>query len=550
MNLEINVPVGVPKKRIKKRKAKSIIIPAIIAVILVGGGFLLWKYILTGRDEKGNILTDIAVRGTIQSKVEGSGITKAKDTAAITLAASGTVAEVYVTEGQFVTKGQKLYKINSQAAEEAVYIASQTLQNRQKELDALNKELSELTIRAPFSGQLQDITSFEIGETVAKGTKIATLVDDSKFKLTLYFSYAYKNNVYAGQPVQVSIPSAMAVIEGKIEKIDYVRRVAPGGTVLFQAVAVVDNPGVLTEGVEAYAVLKAADGSSVYPFSSATTEYYRKTVITAKASGPVEENNLLNYADVAKGEVLLVLGSEDIESLILAKQKEVDTAQEKLDEAQKALDNVNAVAPISGTVVSCPLAPGMEVSSGQTAITISDTSVMTVEIQVDERNVGYVKPGMEVDIDQWGNIYKGVVESVSLQGNAANGMATFPAVVKVDNSGGGLMTGMYVTYSFVASQSDNCLVVPIQCVRYVNDETGTPVTVVFLKADRKPDDAINLGEEAKADIPEGFYAVPVKTGLSDIYNIEIIEGLNDGDVVFTNYETDQGDSFQRGVIIR
>jgi multidrug efflux pump subunit AcrA (membrane-fusion protein) len=298
----------------------------------------------------------------------------------------------------------------------------------------------------------------------------------------------------------------------------------------------------------ASAVLTAADGSVIYPYDSAETAYYRTSTITTKAGGPAEQVSLLNYAEVSSAEALLVLGAEDTESLILAKEQDVDAAQEDLDEAQEALDNFNAVAPISGTVISCSLLPGQEVASGLAAITISDTSVMTVEIQVDERNIGYIKPGMSVDLDQWGNIYTGVVESVSLEAKAENGMATFPATVKVDNASGQLMSGMYVAYSFVASQSDNCLVIPIQCVRYINDESGSPVTVVCLQADQQPENTVTLGEEAAADLPEGFYAVPVTTGLSDTYNIEITGGLNEGDMVFTNYETNQGDSFSNGMM--
>jgi multidrug resistance efflux pump len=104
----------------------------------------------------------------------------------------------------------------------------------------------------------------------------------------------------------------------------------------------------------------------------------------------VEQVNLLDYCDVQKGDPLLVLGADDTEALIRSKQKEVDSALEELEKAEKTLANFNAVAPISGRVVSCALTPGQEVTSGQTVITISDVSVMTVEIQVDERNIGYV----------------------------------------------------------------------------------------------------------------------------------------------------------------
>ncbi|MPN30736.1 hypothetical protein SDC9_178207 [bioreactor metagenome] len=122
-------------------------------------------------------------------------------------------------------------------------------------------------------------------------------------------------------------------------------------------------------------------------------------------------------------------------------------------------------------------------------------------------------------------------------------MSTFPVVVKVDNFGGQLMSGMYVTYSFVASQSENCLMIPIQCVRYITDEAGNPATVVFVQAAQKPDNAVTLSAEAQVDLPEGYYAVPVVTGLSDTYSIEITEGLQEGDTVFTNYETQQSNSW-------
>lgn len=538
--------VAAPEKRKKKKaKTRTIVTACIVLAVLAVGGFLLWRYLSSDDQQKGAVLNDPVTRGTIQSKVEGSGTTRAKDTAAITLAAGGTVMEVYVHEGDYVTAGQELYSVNSSAAEEAVYNARQTLGDRQEELDDLYEELGELTVRANFDGQLQDVKEFELGETVSKGTPVATLVDDTRLKLSLYFSYAYEDQIRVGQKALVSIPAVMSSFDGTVEEIHYVRRVSPEGSLLFEVVVGLDNSGTLTGGMTASAALSAPDGTTIYPYDSTTTQYYRTYKIVTKAGGPVEQVSLIDYAGVKAGEALLVMGTSDTESLILAKKQEVSDAQENLDDAQKKLDDFNAVAPISGTVISCALAPGQEVASGLTAITISDTSEMTVEIQVDERNVGFIKPGMTIDLDQWGNTYTGVVDSVSLEGSAQNGMSTFPAIVKVDNAGGQLMSGMYVTYSFVASQSDNCLMIPIQCVRYVNDENGDPMTVVFLQADQQPGNAITLSSEAQADLPDGYFAVPVTTGLSDTYNIEIISGLQEGDMVFTNYETEQGDSYSK-----
>ena len=49
-----------------------------------------------------------------------------------------------------------------------------------------------------------------------------------------------------------------------------------------------------------------------------------------------------------------------------------------------------------------------------------------------------------------------------------NGVASVPAVVTVDNFDGSMIPGTYVSYSFVASESENCLTVPIAAVMYVN----------------------------------------------------------------------------------
>lgn len=166
-----------------------------------------------------------------------------------------------------------------------------------------------------------------------------------------------------GQAVQVSIPSVMSTLSGKVEQINKVRFISPEGGIYFEVVLVLDNPGTLTEGMDASAVLTAADGTPIYPYENGQFKYYETTKITAKVKGPVEYAGLLNYADVKAGQLLVRLGAEDNQEEISAKQDALKTAQEKLDTALKELSNYNAVAPISGTVLSCSLSEGMEVSS-------------------------------------------------------------------------------------------------------------------------------------------------------------------------------------------
>ena len=458
-------PAG-PRKKKRGSRVKLVMGLLIAAAVIGAVAFALWYFVFREDDARGKPMVEPVQLGSIQVNVEGSGTTKAKDSATIT-PNSGTVLELFVKEGDQVTAGQQLYRMDDTAAREEQTAAQEAVDNCHKELQAVYDKIAELTIKAPHPGNLREVADLKVGDTVNEGDTIAKLVNDTKLRMSLYYSYAYENSIHVGQTAQISIPSIMGSRTGTVEKINKVRFVSPEGATHFEVVFVLDNPGTLTEGMEASAGLTAADGTPIYPYENGKLKFYETTEIKAKASGPVESVNLLNYRDVKAGQTLVQLGAKNTDEEIASKENALKDAEEKLKTATEELAKYNAVAPIDGTVLSCTLMEGQEVSSGQ-GITIADTSVMTIEIQVDEMNVQYIKPGMMVNIDQYGTPYMGIVESVSLTATGENGVATFPAVVKVDNPDGSLMSGMYVNYSFVASQSDNCLTVPVQAVKYVS----------------------------------------------------------------------------------
>ena len=69
-----------------------------------------------------------------------------------------------------------------------------------------------------------------MGDDMASGTTIATLVDDSKMKLTQYYSYAYAKDIKAGQSVTVSIPSSMTTVKGTVSGVHMVERISAEGS--------------------------------------------------------------------------------------------------------------------------------------------------------------------------------------------------------------------------------------------------------------------------------------------------------------------------------
>ena len=533
------------KKDGKKKMVKRIVALGVTAAILFGAGFGVWYLVFRDDKTTGTPLVQEAQIGTIQSTVQGNGSAVPKESASITLSAAGTVQEVFVTVGQQVMAGDPLYTIDSQDARDKLQKAQENLDKLLKDMADLQEDAANLTVRAPFAGKLQDVKEFQPDQEVGKETPVATLVNDKKLKLSLYFSYAYEDQISVGQSVDVSIPAVMRTFTGTVEKINKVSYISPEGAVHFEAVVVFDNPGTLTAGMDASAMLTAGDGTQIYPYQNGQTEFYETRTIEAKANGPVVGmGNLLDHANVEAGEALLYLGSSTIDSDIRAKQSEIEEAQTALDEASKALADFNAVAPIDGTVTSCTLSEGAEVKSGDTVVIISNTTTMLVTITVDDRNISFIKPGDYVDLDWNGTTYQGVVTAIDMgKAESGSGMTNYPVTLTVENYDGSLMDGAWLQYSFVTSESSDCILVPTSAVKYVSDADGNRQAVVFVKRDARPDDVPELdlpqvepGQQRQFPSEEdGFYPVIVTTGISDTENVEITSGVQEGDEVFVNF---------------
>ena len=522
---------------IPRKKRRRIIRLCILALLLVIAAVVLLKVLGGKSSDEGEVVTDIVQYGSITSTVQGSGLTKAKSSETITITTVGTVVDVLVAEGETVTAGTPLFTIDSPAAETAVQKARSNVEGYEKQLSQAQKDIAGLNLSAGYAGKLMETVTLNPGDSITKGQKVAVLSDDTRLRLEQYYSYAYAGDLQVGQTVNVSIPALMTSVPGTVEAVHMVSRITPEGSKLFSAEIVVKNEGALTADMAASATV-AVNGETVYPYEAGKLAYYRTGDLTSTVSGTVISSNLVDYLAVTPGQVLVRIDGEDSETEIFTAQQNLEEAQKKLEAAQKNLDNCNAVAPISGQVIGLSVTPGQELQANSTLVTVSDTSTVTVSATVDERNISYIKTGMSVNLDQWGTSAFGTVETVSLSSTVNNGVASYPITISADNTDGNLQVNSYVNYQIQASQNDNCLMVPIQAVRTVGLEDGSSATVVYVQADSRPDNALELPYQDE-EIPSGFYPVQVEIGIQDTYNVEIKSGVNDGDTVFTQMITDQ-----------
>lgn len=521
-------------KGMPRRKRRKIVRWFLFLLILIAIGVGVRQF-LAGKNagEQTEVLTATVQYGSITATVDGSGLTKAKDSETITIATTGTVSEVFVSEGDTVEPGTPLFIIDSDAARTAVDKARQDVLGREKQLNALLKDVARLNLAAGYPGKLLETVDLNPGDEISKGQKVAVLADDTRLRLTQYYSYAYEGMIHQGQSVDVSIPALMSALPGTVEAVNMVSRITPEGTKLFSADILVENEGALSAEMAASATV-VVDGETVYPYEPGKLEYYRTGDLKSTVNGTVLSSSLVDFLQVAAGQVLVRVDGEDSEAEIFSAQQSLDEAQKELETAEKNLANCSAVSSIGGKIIGLTMKPGDEIAANTSVVTISDTSSLIVNATVDERNVSAVQVGTMVDLDQWGTTAMGTVESVSLSSTINNGVATYPMVISVDNAEETLQVNSYINYSLTASENDNCLILPLQAVRTVSTEEGESMTVVYVGGS-KPENAVE-GVMIDEMIPEGYWPVEVEIGISDNYNVEIKSGVEENTEVFTQIQ--------------
>ena len=517
---------GAVFKKSKKLTLKKIILFVLILVVLLGGGYGVYK--LFFYTEPVEVVTGTTKKDSITTIIEGTATTTPKVFQMLTIPVAGTVKEVLVNQGDKVAVGDPLYTIDTTSLDTDIADAESSIANYETQLETYNENLSNLTITAPFTGKLIDTTLSLTGDTINAGTKIATIVDDSKMKLALYFNNAYLDYIKKGMTAEVSIPQYMTSLSGTVTAIDNVSYISGEGTVCFKATITVDNPGSLTKGLEATATI-TSDGIAMSPAAAGSLDYNQTKTISAKVGGTIASMNVQDYLKVSSGEVLVSLSNDSYSSQVSTLKKQITSAQLKLEELQEDLADCAPTATVAGTVIFVRIEAGDTVTSGTSAMAIYNTDTMVIEADIGETDNDYITEGMTVTITKSGSsesTYTGTVTKKSLQATASNGVAYFPTTITIE-SNGALSAGVYVTYSITAAQASDVVLAPIAAL-----QTTTAGTCLFIQADTKPDNAVDLEDGV---VPDGYYAVAVETGLTSNDYVEITSGVDEGVTVFERY---------------
>ena len=198
-------------------------------------------------------------------------------------------------------------------------------------------------------------------------------------------------------------------------------------------------------------------------------------------------------------------------------QLALDSAKNDLVRAKNELDKAVIVAPFDGVIGAVNVKAGDKLSSmdyaTKTIVELIDPASMELEAEVDEIDVPDIEREQKavINVDALPDEqFEGMVTSVSLLPREEAGLVLYEVKIGftvLEYSG--LKAGMSATADIIVQQRENALLVPERAIE--RDSQGNPMVWVKLNG----------------QIEER----PVVTGISDGLQIEILGGLDEGEIV-------------------
>jgi HlyD family secretion protein len=240
-------------------------------------------------------------------------------------------------------------------------------------------------------------------------------------------------------------------------------------------------------------------------------------------------------------------------------ERHIRQNEANLTHASDVLGKTEYRAPFDGVVTNLPVREGETVvigiqnAPGSTLMTLSDMSVITAEVEVDETDIGNVKLGQMADVTIDAipkKIFKGVVTEVGeIAMLRSSGVATsqsttgsqeakdFKVVVTLQQPPDNLRPGLSCTTKITTATRPNALAIPIQAltIRQRKDLVAASADKEAMAAAAQDQSPNGQEEQQGVFVVRGRHAefIPVDTGISGATDIEILKGLSEGDEVIT-----------------
>ncbi|MBP1961844.1 efflux RND transporter periplasmic adaptor subunit [Paenibacillus aceris] len=495
----------------------------IVAVSVCAGGS--YAYLAKGKKSKTADVKEVTYevkKGNIRSSVSGTAQFEPKDTQTISVPVDSNIKSINMKRNQAVKAGDVLLELTSTSLESDLQDAQLTYEQTQKDLNSLIEQESLMSVKASVTGKLTYAANLDLGASINKSTKIATISDVNNLTVTLPFFVEDAAQLHKGDPVDITIDGYMITKTGTIQSISKdPKSDGKGGKVVDIDIAIA-NDNSMDAGTNVLGSVTIG-GRSVDSQAKAALQYVKVTTVLAGTTGTVSTMPLKTGNMVRQGETIATFANDTIDDDILTKQSALERAKLKVDSAQDKVNGLKILAPFDGVFstdfvnkrndILSLLQVGTKVSSGMQLGAVASIAKMQLPVQVDELDLPNVKLGMkaEIKVDSYpGRIFPAEVTQISSVGTTTNGVTAYDVVLAADNKDNVLKYGMTATGEILIQDKKDALYIPPEALQLQKGKR-----IVTLK---KADGTVETEHE-------------VKIGIRSKTQIEITEGLSEGDKV-------------------
>ena len=188
--------------------------------------------------------------------------------------------------------------------------------------------------------------------------------------------------------------------------------------------------------------------------------------------------------DLALAKAKLDDAQRALDNLSNGNSAEMIAAHARVDAAQATLNLARITAPFSGTVTESHSLAGDQVGAGATAFRLDNLSSLFVDVEVSEVDIN------SVSIDQAATLsfdaildrnYHGKVVQVAKAGNDVNGVVSFTVTVELTDADELVKPGMTAAVNITVEEIQDVMLVPNRAVRLVDGSR-----VVYLLVENQP----------------------------------------------------------------
>lgn len=541
---------------------------AVMIVLIIAGSIIIPRVRKSSAAFKNGAnaqRTETVKKGEISTTVSGSGPIESENRVEIIARGDTTVDKVHFKEGDSVKEGDLLMELDSTDAQLEVEKSRSNLTQTQMSQENNIEDLNGLMVKAPFDGQVKNIAVKE-GNVISKNSSVLTIVDTSKLKVLLQFSGLGINEVSVGKKATVYIQDFMEAIDGVVTYISNASYPTSSGGEIYNIEIEINNLGAISEGAKVSAEIDTSLGT-LSSVNSGNLEYVNSEELKCAGGGTVKNINVKENQFVRAGELLVEVENKELEVTKGTTDVKLKEYEEQLNTSIKQLGYYTIYAPIDGIIVKQEYTEGDTVEKGETLCIVADDKNMQFSVNIDELDIEKLEIGQKVDItvdaieETSTKPITGTVSKIAIEGTSENGVTTYPVTIKADNSDK-LKIGMNADAEIYISRKSDVLYVPLEATHRVGGKTyvmvkGDEAKVEEMKKNGTYTDIFTGGGRTKSNGTgnngqasssqnsssknsalkqnEEYYkdAIPtlVEVGLSDETNIEIVSGLNEGDVV-------------------